>query len=176
MDWSTIGNIAGGAASIAGGGIFGLIGSVFGQVSKYFQRKQEMAWQEKKWEYETNLLQLRMKAKAEETEQELALVSQRGAWAGLNSSVSADAALKPLSPWAVNLKSLFRPFVTVLLWGIAAWVFYQLVSGSMQKWFEQTEIRDLVKYMVYSIFFTASSATLWWFGDRALTPPDLKNR
>lgn len=174
MEWLT--DILGAAGSVAGGGIFGIFGAVAGQVSQYFAKKQEQKFQLKKWDYEKDLLKLDMEAKQQETEQELAIVSQQGAWKGLDSSISADAMMKPSSKWAQDIKSLFRPFLTISLWGLAGWVFYKVVLSTQLDVFTAAETKELVKYMVYSVFFSASTATVWWFGDRALTPPHLKNR
>lgn len=174
MEW--LGDLIGAAGSVAGGGIFGIFGSVAGQVSKYFAKKQEQAFQMKQWDYERSLLKLNMEAKQQETEQELAIVSQQGSWNGISASIQADSVLTPVSTWARDVKSLFRPFLTTVLWVLAAWVFYKIIKGATDGVFTPEEIKELIKYMVYSLFFAASTATVWWFGDRALTPPDLKNR
>jgi len=175
MDWSTILTGAGAAASVGSGGIFGILGAGIGQVFKLYQRKQDRIDEQSKRDHAIALYKLNMQAKAQETEQELAIVSQAGAWAGLKESIDADARI-PVTGKAATIKALFRPFITTALWCLAGWVFYEVVSGELRVWFVETEIKEIIKYMVYSVFFTASSATLWWFGDRAFTPPEFKNR
>lgn len=170
------GDILGLGASVASGGLFGLFGSLLGSVAKFFHEKQRQAFEEKKWTYETDLLRLQMEAKAKETEQELAVVSQEGSWSGLKASIAAETQIGPTHKWVTDIKALFRPFLTIALWIISAWVFWKIGEGGLDKWFQQGEANNLVKYMVYTVFFSASTATAWWFGDRALTPPHLKHR
>ena len=174
MEWLT--DVLGAAGSVAGGGIFGIFGAVAGQVSKYFTKKQEQKFEILKWDHEKGLLELNMRAMQQETEQELAIVSQQGAWKGLDSAVQADAMLSPVSAIARDIKALFRPFLTLSLWIIAGWVFYKVLLSAQMGVLSSEEIRELIKYMVYSVFFAATTATVFWFGDRAMTPPNLKNR
>lgn len=172
MDWLT--ELLGIGANAASGGVFGLIGAVVGQVSRYFQESQRQAWELKKWSHEEKLLELQMKVNAQETENELAIVAQEGSWDGLKESYAVAVDQKSYR-WVAAVKSLFRPFITVVLWMLAAWVFYKIVTA-MGEILEAAEIKDLVTYMVYSVFFTTSTATMWWFGDRALTPTKFKNQ
>jgi len=173
MDWAAI---LGTAASVGSGGVFGLVGSLIGSIGKHFQEKQRQDFLQKEWEHETVLLRLNMEAKAQETEQELAIVSQQGSWAGLSESIKADAAPVKVHIWVNDIKSLFRPFLTIMLWLVSGWIFYSLGKGGFDKWVTAGETAGLIKYMVYSSFFSASTATTWWFGDRALSPPGHKNR
>ena len=143
---------------------------------KYFQEKQRQNWVKEKWLHETKLLELQMQAKVVETEQELAIVSQEGAWVGLKESLRGDQSIKNVHRWVNDIRALFRPFLTVLLWGIAAWIFWQVTSGALVEWLKDTDIAELIRYMVFSVFFSAGTATVWWYGDRALSPPSLKNR
>lgn len=166
-------DILGGVAS---GGIFGLVGSIIGVGAKYFQEKQRQAWEQKKWDHESKLLELQMQVRAAETEQELAIVSQTGAWAGLDDSLRADRSVKDVHTWVNDLRALFRPALTVLLWAIGTLVFYLVVCGALIDWLKGVDIADLIRYMVFSVFFSASTATVWLFSDHALTPPAMKNR
>lgn len=171
MEW--LGNLLGIGATAASGGLFGVLGSVLGNVSKYFYRKQEQQWQREKWAQENKLQELQMKAGALETEQELAIESQKGSWRGL---VASHQVVDPPSyKWVAAIKSLFRPFITLVLWVLAAWVFHQVVT-TLRDLFSALEFKELVTYMVYSVFFAATTAAMWWFADRALAPPGLKNR
>lgn len=128
------------------------------------------------WDHETKLLKLQMKARAAETEQELAIVSQRGAWDGLGTSIEHDAAIKTVHRWVNDCRALFRPVLTVLLAIGAGWVFSKVVGGELVEWLKEAEIADIIRYMIHTVFFTASTAVVWWFGDRAITPPGNKNR
>lgn len=160
-------NILESLTTVASGGVFGLIGSVTGYVSKYLQKRQDQKFELKKLEFEERLYKLNMQAKAEETENELKILEQKGSWGGLSDSLKTDSKLKPVSGWARDCKSLFRPVLTVLLWVIASWVFYKIIQDKV---FDPLQTKELIKYMVHSIFFAASTATVWWFGDRSLRP------
>lgn len=160
---------------MASGGMFGLLGGIVGAFSKALQEKQRQNFQREQWAYEENLLRLHMEAKMEETEQELAIVTQEGSWTALDASLRS-AAMIQASPWANNIRSLFRPFLTIVLVGLAAWMFDSLIgqmaegNGLLIEYFSLEELSGLVRYMVQTIFFTASTAALWWFAERALTP------
>ena len=173
MEW--LGELIGTGASVAsGGGLFGLLGSVVGAFAKYKQEQQRQAWEEKQQQYELQLLDMQMKQRAQETEHELAIVAQEGSWAGMKSSQELAMSHGETSVWVNNLKSLFRPFLTLTLWIISLYLLWSLADDN--KYLSQMEVEELMKYMVYSIYFSASTATVWWFGDRALAPPGLKNR
>ena len=54
------------------------------------------------------------------------------------------------------MRGLTRPSITLLLWIIAAIIFFNTpVEGRMQ--------------LVETVTFAATAATLWWFGDRGPT-------
>ena len=162
MEWLT--DLLGVGASVASGGIFGLFGSVVGVAAKHFQEKQRQEWEEKKWDQEIRLQELQLRAKVEETEQEILLANTAGSWKGLVSSHTAAANVGKTHMWVNDVKALFRPALTLVLWVLAFMVFKDLSKDEA-----------LAQYMVYSVFFSASTATVWWFGDRALTPPGNKN-
>lgn len=166
-------DIFGLSASAASGGLFGFVGSVVGQVSKYFQEKQRQEWEKKKWEHEESLLKLQMQSKQLETEAELAIIAQEGSFKGLETSIQDSS--HSVSDWVSDLKGVFRPALTLILWALASFVFFEIIN-SVTDFLSTKEKNELVKYMVYSIFFTACTATAWWFGDRALTPPQFKNK
>ncbi len=179
MEW--LGDLLGMGATVASGGLFGVVGSLLGVVAKHYQEKQRQAWETKKWGHEESMQKLQMEARSQETEQEIELADSEGSWRGLSESIRADAQTKPTSGWATNIKALFRPFLTVVLWCLAGWVFWHVLSSMTDpddpmSALPVSEIKELIKYMVYTIFFSASMATAWWFGDRALTPPQHKHK
>jgi hypothetical protein len=165
----------------AGGGIFGLIGSIFGWWATRDAIAQERAFEKDKWSYEQENMRLQMAARAAETEQELAIVSQEGSWTGLETSVQHDeAAGARASGWVNDVRSLFRPVLTLTLQGLQAWVIWLIASANVAM-IEilanpSTPGADILRYAVYSLVFAAQTSVVWWFGDRALTPPKLKNR
>ena len=100
MEWA---DLIAGAVSVGSGGLFGLLGSAVGVVAKYFQEKQRQTWEREKWSHETELLRLNMEARAQETEQELAIVSQEGSWGGLSESIRAEKSVKNVHTWVNDI-------------------------------------------------------------------------
>lgn len=139
----------------AAGGAFGLIGTALGRVAGYFERAQNFKQEQARWGHEVKLHELNMKAKAQETEFELALAAQAGSWKGLEASIKAEAAIGQANQWVINLLRLVRPTLTLLLWVITAWIFSVTSNGAI----------------VEAAIFAATAATLWWFGDRAPKVP-----
>ncbi|MEL6858533.1 MAG: hypothetical protein AAFO74_09120 [Pseudomonadota bacterium] len=147
-------DLAGIAASAAGGGLFGVFGTALGRVASYFEQRQSIAHEERRWSHEVELLTLQRAAAAQETEAELALSHAHGSWAGLEASLAAEAAIGDSYKWVNAARALTRPVLTVLLWGITAgiWVTADAIA--------RTNI-------VETATFAATAATLWWFGDRS---------
>jgi hypothetical protein len=139
------------ALDAAAGGVFGIIGTALGRVAGFFERRQAHEHERALWSHELALHELQMQARAQETEQEIALAAQAGSWAGLEASIIADAAIGKASLWVVNTLRLVRPVLTLLLWLITAWIFAKTQDSSV----------------VEACVFAATAATLWWFGDRA---------
>lgn len=167
MDW---GSILGSVVSAGSGGILGIAGSLVSGFFKGKQKKAENAFKQLEWDQEARMMELNMKADQVETENELELARSQGSYTGLEQSLRAEAAIGPTHMIVSDLKALFRPFLTLSLWGMAAYVFIKVVqnpSGILT----EAEVLELIRYMVYSVFFCASTATTWWFGDRALQPP-----
>lgn len=180
MEW--LSNVLGTAATGAGGAIFGAIGALGGSIVKYFQRKQEIKFQREKWKYETDMFQLQMQDKREEEEHELETISQEGSWSGLTSSIQHDSA--PLETHKVinDIKSLFRPFLTTGLIIVTYLIFRDMLnilqdqSGYLKELFEPEVIKDILRYIIHSVVFCASTSVVWWYGDRAFSPPGMKNK
>ncbi len=160
MDWSAI---ISGIGSAAGGGVFGLVGAGLGGVFKYFQARQE---------HKNRLELMRV---------EMEMRSQQGAWDGLKSSIQADAAPATYK-WVSAVKALYRPVLTTGLVVVALVIFWDILSGlddrhsRLADILTQAEIKELLRYIVYSMIFSTCTAIVWWFGDRAFQPPGLKNR
>lgn len=144
----------------AAGGIFGIAGTVIGRVAGYFERQQSFKQEQVRWSHEYKLHELNMKARAQETELELALTEQQGSWRGLTASLEADMRTGKASQWVINVLRLVRPSLTLLLWLITAWIFAVTRNGAI----------------VEAAVFAATAATLWWFGDRAPKPGKITPR
>lgn len=148
-----MGDLIGMAASAASGGIFGLAGTALGRVAGFFERRQEHAHERARWSHEGALLELQMRANAEETEAEIALAETAGSWRGLEASMKAEAAIDVSYKWVSAVRGLTRPFLTLLLWVIAGMIWFGAEASGREA-------------IVETATFAATAATLWWFGDR----------
>lgn len=146
-------DILGLAASAASGGLFGLAGTAIARVASFFERRQQFKQEQARWSHETALLELQMRARQAETEAELALTETRGSWEGLVSSMQAEASIGESYLWVNAIRSLTRPGLTVLLWGIAGGIWLGADNAARSA-------------ITETATFAATAATLWWFGDR----------
>lgn len=170
-------DILGVGASVASGGIFGLLGAAFGSWMKTKEKVLELKERIAGRAHEKDMFRLRMEGK-----------SQEGSWDALTTSLQAEASTNVATNyrWVSAIKALFRPFITTTLWIMVGLEINMLVSGTLttyivaamdsQAVFNATEIVSIIKYIIYSTVFSATTATTWWFGERSLTLPDFKNR
>ena len=142
------------AASAAGGGLFGLFGTALGRLAGFFERRQTMEHEERRWSHEVTLLRLQQSAAAQETEAELAIARTEGSWAGLEASLNAEASIAASYRWVDAVRALTRPILTLLLWGITLAIWFSADASN------QSSITETAT-------FAATAATLWWFGDRS---------
>lgn len=147
-------DLIGVAASAAGGGLFGLFGTALGRIGAFFERRQSIQHEERRWGHEVKLLELQQLAAQAETEAELALQESAGSWRGLAASLEAEAAIAPSYKWVSAVRALTRPSLTILLWGITTVIWFTADPAG------QTNITETAT-------FAATAATLWWFGDRS---------
>ncbi len=138
------------------GGLFGLLGNVANQVVGIFTAKQQFAQKKEEWSHEERLLDMQTKAKAAETEQELAVTASSGSWGGLGDSLKAEAAVGSTYPWVNAVRALVRPVLTIGLGGFLCVAFLSLPNGDIDR-----------QYIANSLVFAAVTAIVWWFGDRA---------
>jgi len=176
MDGINWADVIGVGASAATGGIFGLVGSLVGAVGKYFQKKQEQSFLREKWDYETKLLELNMKKGIQEFDHEMALTAQQGSWSGLEASYKHDASIGPVHKWVNDIVKLFRPVLTIALWILCGIIFWWFGQKEFSETLSSEDIFILKRYMIHTTFFAAGSAAMWWFGERSLTPPDMKHK
>lgn len=142
------------AASAAGGGVFGVLGTALGRVAGYFERRQSIEHEERRWQHEVKLLEMQRLAAAAETEAELAITRAEGSWDGLQASLNAEAAIRASYKWVDAIRGLTRPLLTLLLWGITVVIWF---SADLA---DRSNITETAT-------FAATAATLWWFGDRS---------
>ena len=166
---STLGELLGGAAS---GGLFGLLGSIVGVGAKWLQERQRQQWQREKWSHEEALLRLEMQRGAAETEQELLIVQEKAAALAKVKSYDLQITAGPVSRWVNDIRSLFRPGLTVFLWIVVGVLMWMLLGGGLSGIIDAQDAIALVDYAIRLAIFAASAATVWWFGDRAMQPPN----
>ena len=138
------------------GGLFGLLGNVVGKVIGIFEAKQTFAQEKEKWAHEERLLDMQTKAKAEETEQELAVTASSGSWGGLTESLKSEVSIGSSYPWVNAVRALVRPALTMGLAGFLCAAFFAMTPGDIDR-----------AYVADSLVFAAVTSIVWWFGDRA---------
>lgn len=136
------------------GGLFGLVGNVAGKVIGIFESKQQFAQKKEEWGHEERLLDMQAKAKAAETEQELAVTAASGSWGGLTESLKAESGIGATYPWVNAVRALVRPALTLGLCGFLCAAFFATAGA----------VRGAISD---SLVFAAVTAIVWWFGDRA---------
>ena len=143
------------AASAAGGGVFGLIGTSLGRIASYFERRQSIAHEERRWLHEASLQKLQQSAAEQQASAQLTQTDLEGRWSGLEASLDAEAAISASYHWVNAVRALTRPTLTLLLWAIATVIWFSA---------DLAERSNIVE----TATFAATAATLWWFGDRAV--------
>jgi len=138
------------------GGLFGLLGNVVGKVIGIFEAKQTFVQKKEEWAHEERLLDMQTKAKAEETEQELAVTASSGSWGGLTESLKSEVSIGSTYPWVNAVRALVRPALTMGLAGFLCAAFFAMTPGDIDR-----------AYVADSLVFAAVTAIVWWFGDRA---------
>jgi len=151
-----IGTLIGTGASALGGGLFGLVGNVASKLIGLVEAKQEFAQKKEEWGHEERLLDMQTKAKAAETEGELAVTASSGSWSGLAESLKAETGIGATYPWVNAVRALVRPALTLGLATFLCAAFFALTPGDIDR-----------AYVADSLIFAAVTAIVWWFGDRA---------
>jgi len=159
------------------GGLFGLLGSIIGVGAKWLQAKQAAKSKASEWQHEIKLLALQMEAGDRETENELAISRSEGSWKGLSDSYNTTVPASAVPAWANSIRSLFRPFLTISLWILVVIELRWMINGTLEVWISDSAMfGSTIKYIIDSTVFAASTSSVWWFGDRAFTPPGQKAR
>ena len=91
--------------------------------------------------------------KLEEAKTMATIAADAAAWAAFTASQQAATVPSNVSPWCANVITLFRPFITLTLVGVATVVYFHSVGS------ERTPMAEQVN-------FAAFNAVGWWFGDR----------
>jgi hypothetical protein len=147
--WDVIGTVLTGGAT-------GIIGTVIGKAFSFVDSWQKEKAADKEHKRSIELYRLQSELKLEEREKELEGQMQAAEISLRAASYAHDQSAGPASAWAVNVLRMVRPALTgglIILVGII---------------YFQTEDLGQQEVIIQSVIYMASSATLWWFGDRAL--------
>lgn len=158
--------------SAAGGGLFGVAGALAGRIIGLFEIKERRRDQalaneheERRWKQEHEMQLLQLQSRREETESELALAESAGSWSALGASYAAEAAIGATYQWVEAVRALVRPGLTLGLWCAVLAIFFHTAS-EQARWLAATDRASALAYLIDSVVFAATAATLWWFGDR----------
>ena len=81
------------------------------------------------------------------------IASDKSKWDAFTASQQAATPPANVSPWAANLITLFRPFITLLLVLIATVIYFHSTTEAQSTTVDQLN-------------FSAFNCIGWWFGDR----------
>lgn len=154
-----IGDILGVGISGVAGGALGVLGAGLKVFGEYFRQKQLLAQQAQQYAHELALLDKQILVKNAETESEdrVAGAALRGQSYGVFTDTS------DVHQVVANILALTRVAILIVLWILVAWIFYRLTqSGGIP----YVDSKAMIKEIVMTVVFCASSATLWWYGDR----------
>ena len=150
----------------ASGGILGLVGAGVGVAARHIQSKAEHRRRLTEQQHELALLDRQRAAAAEETEQELALAAAAGSWEGLRASLVHDTAsgsAANLPVWVQSARALMRPALTLVLLGAVI-----VVWRSLGDVLPPAEAAESGAHLARAVVSAATTAVVWWFGDRSL--------
>jgi hypothetical protein len=148
--------LIGPSASALSGGLFGLLGNVASKIIGIFEAKQAFTQKKEEWGHEERLLDMQTKAKAAESEQQLAAAASSGSWSGLGESLKSETAIGATYPWVNAIRALTRPGLTLGLTSFLCAAFFAMTPGDIDR-----------AYVADSLVFAAVTSIVWWFGDRA---------
>jgi hypothetical protein len=137
------------------GGATGIIGSVIGKAFSFLDMWQKEKAADSEHGRTLELLELQNKIGAEESEREMEIAQSKIDADSRVASYSHDAVGGTSSGWVTDVLRLVRPVLTFSLILLVGILYFKAAPGG------RATIEASVIYM-------ASSATLWWFGDRAM--------
>lgn len=148
--------------AVFSGGLTGILGSAVSGIFKFLEVRETNKEKAADRQHELRLQQMQMEAYGKETERELMIASQKTASEQLLASYRHDVDVGETSQWVANILRLVRPAITLLSWVMVTVIWFTLNSGFL----DDATKSDVVRYIIMTTTYTASAATLWWFGDR----------
>ena len=144
--------------SVLTGGMTGILGSVIGKAFNFV----DMWAEEKKarGEHERTMEMHRLQAelKADELENERMIVEEQSAGAARVAAYGMMQGVEVPYPWVAAILRLIRPILTIMLVAIVWYIYATSNDFSHQE------------TIIQSVIYMASTAVLFWFGDRAMRP------
>jgi len=144
-------------ATLTGGatGIFGsIIGKVFGFIDGWQQEKKAKNEHARTME----MARLQQELRAKEYESERGIIEAEQAGQAKTASYGHDMSIGISYPWVAAILRLVRPILTMALIGLMLFIYVRISDLAQQE------------AIIQSVIYMASTAVLWWFGDRAMRP------
>lgn len=138
------------------GGATGILGTVLGKAFSFIDGWQKEKAADKEHTRTIELYRVQAELKLEEREQEMEQQMQVAEIGLRNASYGHDQSVGKSSRWAVNVLRMVRPALTGGLIILVGVIYFSTDDLAQQE------------TIIQSVIYMASSATLWWFGDRAL--------
>lgn len=145
-----------GLISLLAGGATGLAGTVLGRLFGWLDEWQKRKTIAQQNEHELKLLDMQIKARAEETEREADMARDVSDAQLRMASYRHDTDVGHGSQWVVNVLRLFRPFLTLGIWIVIASIYFSLLP-------EDAEMRTKI---IDTTLYSGSGTLMWWFGQR----------
>lgn len=130
-----------------------LVGGGGSALSKWLSMKEK----QQSFDHEIRLLEMQMRTKQSETENELAIAHEETFASMREASYVHDASSADTSRWVNNTLRMVRPVLTLLLIALVWCIWLTVAQDDM----------TLQHQIVEGVLFMASAALAWWFGDRS---------
>ncbi|GJL96634.1 MAG: hypothetical protein DHS20C06_04510 [Hyphobacterium sp.] len=153
--------------SAISGGLLGTLGTALGRLTGFFERRDENAQERERWAHELQLEERHARTNAQAADATASADLQAARFEGLAESLKGDIGLESGYRWVAAIRALVRPVLTPFLWILYLVVFFSVMSGAADRFLDAGMESEFLEYFISNIAFTASAATLWWFGDRA---------
>ena len=144
--------------SVMSGGMTGILGSVIGKVFNFVDMWAEEKKKDNDHARTIEMVRLQSELRADEMENERAIVEEEQAGRARVASYGMMQDVAVPYPFVAAILRLMRPILTILLVSIV-WYVFALSDDIAQR-----------ETIIQSVIYMASTAVLWWFGDRAMRP------
>lgn len=150
----------------AGGGFTGMVSAGVGAYAKHKQLKLELEHKRKEWAYDYRMQELQNQSDRAMAEQDLLIAAEKGASSAFNAAIEAESKItnSKTHMWVNDVRALFRPTLTMVLWIM---VFIVIFSGVVES--KSEAVRTIVSALVQA----SAAATGFWFGSRAIKTQDV---